>query len=398
MKLPFKYPFGILLYWLGYLIPKSNNIWVFGATGGLAFNESPKYIYNYIYANKINIKAIWLTRNPDVILALRKTDKKVFHINSLSGMWYTYRAKIGVISHGLTDINRYCSAKLKIMQCWHGVPFKPVLEADKKKHAIQRSILIHRLKYILPFLYKEIRYDKYLAICGSGVLANKILKRVFGKSANIIDSGFPRLDGLFNPVKMWLTTKIRKLKKEEIKVGIYIPTYRKSGEFDIISYFNENIELISNELLKRDMYLFVKIHSFEENRTAINSKYERIYFIANDEIANDIYSVLGLFDFIITDYSSVIFDFLILQRPVFILCPDREEYIASNGAFVFDYKELKLNTYVSWEEFFENTDLGREENRNIYKSLSNKIHKHLDHNNTKRTVEFLLKSTNEDYI
>jgi len=385
----FKALYGSIIYGLSYITPKSNKIWVFGSMGGQAFSDSPKYIYNYIYNHNLDVEAIWLTRSPLVFRFLKTANKRVYFINSFKGVWFALRASFGIVSHGLIDINRYSCARLKIIECWHGVPLKPVLLSDKKKEAIQKRNRAKKLKFIFPFLNKQIQYNDFAAICGSGDLCNRILKKVFGSKSPILNLGFPRLDGLFSHETNLTSLKLGELKKNKKNIGIYLPTYRQKEEFDIVNYFTENSEQIYKSLEQTDTYLFVKMHSFEKQSPINKLKFERIIYIDNEDIKDDIYSILGLFDFLITDYSSVIFDFLILARPVFLLIPDRDKYIKSNGDFVYDYLELGLNVYNDWGSCMDHIKINKEFDRPIYNKLRTEIHRYKDGNSSKRLFDYL---------
>ena len=371
------------------LIPKSKNIWVFGSTGGMTYSDNSKYLYDYVVNNHKGINAVWLTHSKDVYSILRKQSKKVYFINSFWGFWYSARASVGIVTHGITDINQYACGRMKIVECWHGIPMKPVLLSDPKVKAIKKRKATIKLSFLFPFLRNRVFYNDFLAICGSGELSNKILRKVFGFDAPILTLGFPRLDGLFNVNRdNRIVRKLIELEKNKGIAGIYMPTYRQKGEFDIVGYFKENIHVINHRLEAANSYLFVKTHSFENSNVDFQDM-KRIFPITNKEIEDDIYSILGAFDFLITDYSSIAFDFLVLGKPVFFLTPDRDSYIQSNGEFVFDYMDLKLKAADSWEHFFNDIDIREELMHNKYSSLRDRLHKYRDGRNSERLYKYI---------
>lgn len=393
MKNIIPYVFGNILYFVSYLFPKSNKIWVFGAWGGEAFNDNPKYLYNYIVKNHPDYKPVWLTRSPEVKNKIEHEQKNVALIRSLKGIWYSCRAKVGITSHGMIDLNRFACGRMEIVETWHGIPFKPVLLSDPKIAAIKKRNRLMKLGNIFPFLKKGLNYQKCLTICGSAPFTNQILERIFGSDAPVNDIGFPRLDGIFSPNKqLTVSSRCISLKEQNKKIGIYMPTYRREGEFDIINLFLDHAEFIEDALQKENLHLFLKIHPFDFHKFPRNFTSKSIDFIDDGEIEGDIYQILGLFDFLVTDYSSIIFDFLIIPRPVYLLVPDRNSYIESNGDFVFDYKELGLPESNNWNELMSLIQANEAlDSDKLFHALGKKIHSNQDGKNSERLFNHILK-------
>lgn len=388
------YLLGNVLYFVSYLIPKSSAIWIFGSWGGQEFADNPKYLYDYVRNNCPEIKRIWLTRNTNVYQKLKKEGHNVFMCNSIKGIWFSCRACIGVTSHGMIDLNRYACARLKIVQTWHGIPIKPILLSDPKKSAIAKRKQLELLSSVFLFLKKELNFNKNLLICSSSEYVTDILKICFGAEAPLKNTGFPRLDGVFNSNdKSEIYNKIQFEKNRGKSIGIYMPTYRRDGEYDIISFFLLNLKSIEEFLIKNNQVLFLKIHPFEYYKIKDLEVCENIHLIVNEDIEGDIYSVLGLFDFLISDYSSIIFDFLVLARPIYLLVPDREDYISSNGKLVYDYVNIGLPIFQNWEELLKNYSIPFSElcSENIV-AISKRFHKYRDGNSSKRVFEEIIKN------
>lgn len=392
MKKLIEYLIGDILYLISFLIPKSKKIWVFGSWGGKAFADNPKYLFTYIQSQDGPIKTIWVSRSKVVVATLRANGYRSFLVNSIPGIWYSCRAKIGVTSHGMIDLNRFACARMKIVQTWHGIPMKPILLSDPKEKTIKKRKKLLKLSHFFPFLKTELHFHKNLVVCSTSELVNNIFKECFGNDAPIEKTGYPRNDGMFLlPKNSTFIQKVNNLKEEGYKVGIYMPTYRLEGEFDIVKYFVKNIDIIDKELKKLKQVFFLKIHPFEYYKIPKEFKSDNIIFINNDEIGGDIYSILGVFDFLISDFSSIIFDYFILERPVFLVVPDRESYIKSNGRLVFDYKKIGIPVANDWEELF--TNLGKYQ-RGVYeaniKSIADSFHDNKDGNSSQRLYENIM--------
>lgn len=387
-----KYTWGNLLFFISIFIPRSKTIWIFGAWAGRSYADNPKYLFEYVCENHPNISAIWLTHDKEIVKKLVNKNRKALLINSPLGIWYAMRAKVGVTSHGMVDINRFACAKLKLVETWHAIPIKPILLSDPKEGIKRKRKMMWCLSFMFPFLRKELDYNNRLAICGSSDFTNHVLKKVFGANAPIINTGFPRLDGIFNPEGSFpLSQRIVQQKKENRTIGIYMPTYRRKGEFDIINYFIDNVQFIDNELDRRGYFLYLRIHPFDLHIFPSDFSAKNIEFISNIEIGGDIYKILGLFDYLITDYSSVIFDFLIQPKPAFLFIPDFKSYIESNGALLFDYDELAIPTSNNWGELFNTIDRTFQDSHTVklFENIGSRIHHFMDDENSKRLYYYI---------
>ncbi len=70
---------------LSFLIPKSDQIWVFGSWFSEKYSDNPKWLYEYMTKHVPEVRAIWLSRNKDVIHALRQRGMEAYITYSLRG-------------------------------------------------------------------------------------------------------------------------------------------------------------------------------------------------------------------------------------------------------------------------------------------------------------------------
>ena len=137
--------FGIIsfpFYLISLLIPRSLNIWVFGAWFGNQFNDNTAYLFKYVLCNQSNVKAVWLTKNSQIIKDLRKKGYPIYHKNSIKGFWYGSRAGATFINCGYDDVNKYCIKQSLIVQLWHGIPLKKIKSDDMINENIQHPSII----------------------------------------------------------------------------------------------------------------------------------------------------------------------------------------------------------------------------------------------------------------
>jgi len=371
------YIFMLPLYWLSYIIPKDKNLWIFGAWFGEKYADNSKYLFEYINKNHSEIKAIWLTKNKDTYNLIKNKGFKVYKMFSIMGLIYSLRAKIGVISTGLNDINMYTSGKIKIIQLWHGIPLKKIMFDDKitfRRPTIIKKILF----FIFPFLKKNLYYNDSLIIATSNEV-QKVLSSAFKVPINQVRvTGYPRNDSFYQKVNTNIpfVKKLLELKQIGKTICIYVPTHRKEGKVNIIQILFSNLEEIDSELKKMNSILLIKLHYYhnKEIRKLIQGKKLTNIIVVDDKlIEQDIYNILKLADILITDYSSVYFDYLLANRPIIFAPFDINEYIKKDREFYYNYDDVtpgpkckSWNEVLVWiKKFKENPKLYEKERLKI---------------------------------
>lgn len=116
-----------------------------------------------------------------------------------------------------------------------------------------------------------------------------------------------------------------------------MPTFRDTGlDFlDADGNFVLNIPSLARYVAENDLLLLLKLHPYMQE-----AKLSRLPGVIRYPNKMDIYPLLPLADVLITDYSSVSFDFLLLDRPVIYFAYDRERYARRDRGLWFDYETL----------------------------------------------------------
>ena len=275
------------------------------------------------------------------------------------------------------------SSKTKLVQLWHaGVGFKSVGYA--------------RFGFSGPYPYTSChrRYD--YAIVGGEALV-PVYAEVFGiNKEKILPYGLPRLDNFLD------SNKIKETKEKlynnyanlkEKKCILFAPTFRETGQ-KTANYPFEKLDLdeIYN-LCKKENYMFlIKMHPFVRKRINIPEEY-REYIIDFSDYP-DINELLYITDILITDYSSNIYDFSLLNRPIIFYTYDLDYYQIINKVHrpIREYAPGKVcTTFKEVIETIENKDFEmkklerfREENFSIHNKtasdmiIDNIILKHIN--------------------
>ncbi|GAB6077191.1 CDP-glycerol glycerophosphotransferase family protein [Desulfurobacterium crinifex] len=387
------------LYWLSFIIPKDKNLWVFGAWFGERYADNSKYLFEYVNKYHPEIKAVWLTSNRKTFEIVKNKGYNVLKISSLKGIVYSLRAKVGIISTGLRDINMYLTGNMQIVQLWHGTPLKRIMFDDKvtfRPPTTFKKILF----LVFPFLKKNLYYSDALLIATSEEVRKKISSAFRVPLERVKVTGYPRNDSFFQDYRenLEFAKKMLHLKLKGKKLAIYMPTHRKEGEMDISKLLFSDMEFIDKKLQELNCMLLVKLHYYHTNESLHlrKKKFSNIIMLNDDLIEHDIYAILKLVDILITDYSSVYFDFLLLDKPIIFAPFDMESYLKNDREFYYDYNEVtpgpKAKNWnevlVYLKEAIENPEKYGKERERIKKIF----HKYQDGNSSKRVFNEIIKS------
>ncbi|WP_321279980.1 CDP-glycerol glycerophosphotransferase family protein [Marinifilum fragile] len=323
--------FTTLLGWiflvpLSYLIPKKKNLMVLmGAKDGF-FNDNVKFFFLYLAEEKPDQEFYLLTANRDVFNELNQKYDNILYYPSCKAYWIMLRSKVFVVDNfsWMDNCRFQLFWRAKIVQIWHGIGFKKIQRNNK--FFIQETSSLYR-RFILNFVGK---LPKYQAVISTG----EFFTREFFKPAfltdHFIDTGYPRNDIIVNPEKyknallntdVETISKVAEMRKNGIKSVLYAPTFRDTGG-DGISDGILDLKSLNEFALQNDLVFVFKLHPLPQYQT-ISDDFERILWYDN---VKDVYPFLPETDAMISDYSSIYMDYILLNRPIFFLLYDREKY------------------------------------------------------------------------
>jgi len=330
---------------------------------GQKFADNPKYLFLYVKRNHPEIRPIWLAHRAEVVRDLTRKGYEVYKALTLKGFLYSLRAGCAVISHGLADINGFAIGNAKIVQLSHGTPLKKIGRDCNSDYLFGhrggnklRVKIIDLKDRISPFHITNL--DILIA---SSEESSRKLASAFKVNANqLFVTGHPRDDALFDTT--WLNSNeceylanIRK--KISFKyVFTYLPTFRdkeKQG-LDLFGKYHFQIDTVQQILEKLKAILIVKAHfSGEKLNLPINKQRSKRIFVVTDEELPDVYPLLKQTDMLITDYSSVYFDYLLLKRPIIFTPFDIDEYVKEDRELYYNYDEVTPGPKAKdWPEMF----------------------------------------------
>ncbi|GAB6145786.1 CDP-glycerol glycerophosphotransferase family protein [Desulfocicer niacini] len=286
----------------------------------------------------------------------------------------------------------------KLIQLWHGAPLKHIeLDLYRKRLNKMPAWMRPLLKIQKTVIGRYPVYD--VVVSTSQWFIDRAFKQCF-KARQFVATGYPRNDILFgwppsdsvayrlaqiNVDKKALET-VTAAKSQGQKICLYVPTFRK----DMADPFKTVIDLarISDFSQKNNLLFLLKLHPFMHGHSQIN-QYSNILEYAP---LCDVYPLMPLCDLLITDYSSIFFDFLLLDRPVLFFAYDLEDYLSHDRNMYFDYGTMtpgsKCQTYDELEIHIKsiiNNDF-QDEYAEMRKKIRHYTHDHTDNQANRRLI------------
>ncbi len=353
------------------------NLLVFGSTNGQAFAGNSKVLFEYLSKNS-KYYCVWITASEKVFNDLKKQKYQVILNKNLAQTIKILKAaKYIFITHGFGDIFFIdFSPETQLIHLGHGVSFK------KGGHDLKEVFM----PFTEKMMNKKLVENMNLLIDSSEETKRHKMTRFGIPSDRVIVTGYPRNDVLANHSKE-LENEIRSSLNIEKKkdVILYAPTFR---DYDYQVPFNDNfLQSLDKFLTKANKMLIYKPHPFTEDIDL--SGYKNIISMKRNVDINDLLIIANV---LITDYSSVFYDYLLTMRPMIFFADDLDRYTEVRdfyydfksfvpGPFVTTGKELieKLKTIDEWNPKFEKRRL----------ILRDKFNKYTDGKSTERIVEVL---------
>ncbi|MES9881125.1 MAG: CDP-glycerol glycerophosphotransferase family protein [Sedimenticola sp.] len=308
-------PLLTALSWLlGIIVPRDRQLVVIG---GRQFGGNTRPLLEQ--SARYGLRGVWLTGRPE-ILALGR--ENVFSIRSLRGLWLGARAGAVLLTHSLGDFSPlyFGSRRVRLYNLWHGMPIKRIARADPR---------FPKRSYARSFGREMGRYRAMFATSPAMV---RLFEESFALPAERIRiTGQPRTDALLSGATPDLTGRYDPPLPAHRRRILYCPTWRDEEPVQLFPFVDRDLEAVQRFLQEREALLFVRTHPNDPGR--LDGRQGRILPMQADVVA-EVTDTLRSFDVLVTDYSSVYYDYLLLDRPVIFLPYDLERYTRSPGFFL----------------------------------------------------------------
>ncbi|MFQ9696320.1 MAG: CDP-glycerol glycerophosphotransferase family protein [Zhenhengia sp.] len=364
------------------LLPVTNKI-IFESSPDFADNT--RAVFEYMVVNKLNdkYKMIWLVNKPndfkhvDVANTIFCPMYPKNIVEQIQRVWHIATAKyIIVCNRGIAKYNN----KTKSINLWHGSGLKACKE----------------LKLVLD-------------CCDDVLTSSEFYKPIFAKELQVEYKklrclGYPRNDWMF--VESDDLERLNIALKDE-KVIMWMPTFRqhKNGKrFDVTVESALGLPIIEDESMLEELNrqlevyklrLIIKIHPAQDLSFIKVENLSHICLLTNQDIEEkgvNLYKIVGRCDALITDYSSIYVDYMMLDRPMAFTLDDLEDYRANKG-FVFEnplsyMPGNHLYTFEDMKCFIEELAKGQDRWQEERRSTNNLFNQYHDGQSCKRFCEY----------
>lgn len=330
---------------ISYIIPKSKRIWLFGAWGGELYADNTKYLFEYLHTINTRCKLVWISKNNSEIEKIREKGFLAYNRRSIKGLWYIARGKVAFCTEGTKDISYQLNKKTKIIQLWHGMGAKAM-----KWKATNGKIMADSVK-------SQKNFSKQYWISTSDLYTNTISELLGVPKERFVITGYPRNDNLLVVSHNEDMENLRQ-KYNGCKFIIYMPTHRNFGKEGNNHINIEELRRVDKLLCEKNIVMVYKPHIHElKNFVEYENDFSNIILAKEQDVWGDVYSYLHYFDLLISDYSSILTDFMCTGKPVVLFPYDIDDYI--NG-------DAGLNEYFwripggpmgyNWDEVIVHTE------------------------------------------
>ena len=328
--------------------------WVFSSVHNRAFNYNSSALFQYVKEYHPEIQAFYVMEDPGERERLQERFGKesVIDTSTIEGIRKVLACKVWFTSTAPPLYGVGFRKKYRIINLWHGVPLKKI---GMKQENLGRLTKLY---------YKYLFADNYEAVVTTSEELIPVMSRSFLVEPERVKVwGQPRNDKLFQ--KMDAGEQMKNIFRGErlpefTRLLLYAPTFRDHGETKVFPFpefegagREAALKRLQEFLEKHQSMLCIRMHLYEKEGyewlRALDHPGSRIRFLNEDRV-EDIMEVLAMFDLLITDYSSVFFDYANLRRPILFFMYDYEQYKHEMRDFYFDIHMLPGPVLMDQEE------------------------------------------------
>lgn len=368
------YLLGYVFFPFSFLFPRDSGIWVFGSFRG-AFNQNSKYLFIHVSRQVPSICAVWISYDRAVVREIRSKGLRAYSLFSFRGLYYALRGKYYFFNDYSSDICYFTSGGAIKVNLWHGVGLKKIEFCIENGPLANRYVRkTFRERFFYPFVYQ--RPDYFLS--STDFQTVKFAEAFRIPPRRCLNLGYPRNDILlwdeaqrdtfineFEPVE---TSRLIEKISSYKKVYLYMPTWRDSQkELFTIHLDSARLNLLMEEM---DGIFLFKPHPIMKINPDIFKKDSRLMLLDSHL---DIYTLLPYTHFLITDYSSILYDYLLMKdKDIILYLYDYKEYIKERD-FNYPFLENVAGTVVYDFEALEETIRGDDYDRSGHTLINNRF-------------------------
>lgn len=390
---------GFLFKNVGHFVPMDKHLVLLGGMGGRFYGDNSAHLYEWLLKNEKEIKPYWVTKNKELVKSLQKSGKPVLYQFSLSFILKLLRAYALCFTNSLKDVapsGHLIPSRTRVLYLTHDIAPKRSRYA-RVGHPIDK--------------FQEEQFKLERRVVTDYISTSPFISRCRAEALKVPEEWF-EITGL--PRNDVLVRRKDDRSKEHLvyedgskpdQVILYAPTWR-SGRAPVKLFPFEDLERekLLSFLEENNVMLMLRCHKndlqYAEVRELIEWMCEGQKHIIDGTHGKygDINTVLPEVDLLITDYSGLLHDYLLLDRPSILVPYDLEEFERTNG-FFYDLREYApgpmIDNFHNFLKEVESAIKGHEEYENYRKELLKLVHTFADDKSCERVTQ-LIKSSQKD--
>ncbi len=386
---------GIIAKLLSCFIRVKKQTWIFSSDYGNNYREGSKYLIEYMLLNHPEYDCVFITKNKSIFTELKQKGIPCLMNNSIKAIIKIAQADSIFFTQCDADIDfAFKKQGRKIYYLVHGMPLKRALGqlpkdyVAKLKNKKTENLFFKFKEKIRNFLIVGFSMNDINMVSACSEFLAQFMKIEFSENTEVKVLGMPRNDALFDSKRMkkekWLNNIQNKL------IITYMPTHRGYGTGAVTPTPFVNRKDIQKWMVENDVVLLMKNHPNMSDK--INTANINDVIIDITKMGFDPQVCIYHSDVLITDFSSVWMDYLLLQRPIIFYIYDNFE---QND--VGTYYDIKMDPPGSFcyseEELFALIQKTKNnyENMKPPEHIITKYHTNIDGNSCQRYFEEIKK-------
>lgn len=317
-----KIMFNFILTMVSFLVPKSRKYVIVGGWEGKRYADNSRGMYEYLYVHKNQLginRVFWHTKEKEIYNKLKKEKKDVLFGYDFHSIYWHLRSKVHIIDQNPRDIIGILSVRCIRINLWHGFPLKKIgnyMEMEKRKSCWYKK-------------YASAGFWQNSYLLSTSEFAKEILSYAMGiKKEKCLVASYPRTE------KLYYCKSIVK-NRDQIFNIFYLPTFRDTNSINPI--LAADLVSIDKKFRELNIMFYIKPHFASMAQWKAAGKFTNIKIL---EAKEDVYNWLDKTDLLITDYSSVFFDFLLTGRAILFYPYDYENYKKKERGFTIPYNNF----------------------------------------------------------
>lgn len=327
------------------------------------FVDNAKYFFLQATPSlRPNVRCVFVTQRRDVADMLFDGGYEVLLYPRVRSIFFLLRA--GTL---ITDsiewhlrLRRFLSVRCKRVQLWHGVGYKRIELDQWRNEAIHSGwkswpVLRAARSAKRVFVGRVVRYD--LINTTSRFYRDEVFKFAF-RSKHFTALGYPR--NTFGDLDE--ATKAMAWRNVDSSISLHLPAWLANGRRVVLvaPTFRDTraspmgltaatLALLDSWCELQRVELVFKFHPAERHASAVEGRH---LHLCSPE--SDLYPLMPLSSALITDYSSIYMDYLLLDKPILFLVPDLEEYVRTDRQLQFDFLAMTPGPKAAtWHELIQ---------------------------------------------